>query len=97
MPDAYVLLNEQGRVAIGEAKTMNDLENPHTEAQVKAFLKRCAVAEGSTLVLIVPWPIERLARSILRHICSGGAFSGVETLVLSDANPTGSTIQLGSH
>ena len=42
VPDAYVDLNELGGVVIGEAKSLKDLENSHTEAQVTAFLKRCA-------------------------------------------------------
>ena len=44
VPDAYVVLNELGAVAIGEAKSLKDLENSHTEAQVTAFLRRCGLA-----------------------------------------------------
>ena len=67
VPDAYVLLNELGRVVIGEAKSLRDLENSHTGAQVTAFLRRCGIAEGSALILAVPWPVERLARALLTN------------------------------
>jgi len=86
VPDAYTMLDEQGRVVIGEAKSMGDLENPHTEAQVTAFLRRCGMAEGSAFVLAVPWPIERLARSLLTHFRDREELPEVETVVLSEMN-----------
>ena len=54
VPDTYVMLNERGKVVIGEAKRLRDLETAHTEAQVTAFLERCGMAEGSSLLLAVP-------------------------------------------
>ena len=91
VPDAYVLLNEQGRVVIGEAKSMGDLENPHTDAQVTAFLRRCGMAEGSAFILAVPWPLERLARAMLTNFQVREKLPHVETLVLSEANLMGTT------
>ena len=76
VPDAYVMLNERGGVVIGEAKSMRDLENSHTEAQVTAFLRRCGMAEGSAFILAVPWPVERLAMALLRKLsCQRGISS----------------------
>ena len=89
VPDAYVMLNEQGRVVIGEAKSMSDLENSHTEAQVTAFLRRCGKAEGSVFILAVPWPIERLARALLANLRVGEGLPQVETVVLSEMNQLG--------
>ena len=89
VPDAYVLLNEQGKVAIGEAKSMGDLENSRTDAQVTAFLRRCDMAEGSAFILAVPWPLERLARAMLTYFLSREKLPHVETVVLSEANRTG--------
>lgn len=86
VPDAYVMLNEQGRVVIGEAKSMKDLENPHAEAQVMAFLRRCDTAEGSAFILAVPWPIERLARALLTNFRVREGLRHVETVVLSEVN-----------
>ena len=86
VPDAYVMLSEQGRVVIGEAKSMGDLENSHTETQVVAFLRRCRDVEGSTFILAVPWPIERLARAFLTSLQAREGLSHVETIVMSEVN-----------
>ena len=80
------MLNEQGRVVIGEAKSMRDLENSHTEAQVTAFLRRCGMAEGSAFILAVPWPIERLARALLTNFRVREGLPQVEIVVLSEMN-----------
>lgn len=84
VPDAYVVLNELGAVVIGEAKSLKDLENSHTEAQVTAFLKRCGLAQGSTFILAVPWPVERLARTLLSSLQAREGMPYVDTVVLSE-------------
>ena len=86
VPDAYLKLNELGSVVIGEAKTLRDLENSHTEAQVTAFLRRCAMAEGSVLILAVPWPVERLARALLAHFRKKERLPHVKTVVVSEVS-----------
>ena len=86
VPDAYVALNEMGRVVIGEAKSLMDLENSHTEAQVTAFLRRCGMAESSTFILAVPWPVERLARALLASFQAKEGLSNVDTIVLSEVD-----------
>ena len=86
VPDAYVMLDELGKVVIGEAKSIGDLENSHTEAQVAAFLERCARAEGSVFILAVPWPIERLARALLTKFQIKDGLAHVETAVVSEMN-----------
>ena len=95
VPDAYVMLNEQGRVVIGEAKSMRDLENSHTEAQVTAFLRRCGMAEGSAFIVAVPWPIERLARALLTNFRVREGLPHVETVVLSEGNRMGTATTPG--
>ena len=84
VPDAYLTLNEEGRVVIGEAKSLGDLENSHTEAQVTAFLRRCGMEEDSTFILAVPWPVERLARVLLTNFQKTEQLPHVETVVLSE-------------
>ena len=95
VPDAYVMLNEQGRVVIGEAKSMRDLENSHTETQVTAFLRRCGMAEGSAFILAVPWPLERLARALLTNFRVREGLPQVETVVLSEMNQLGAATTSG--
>ena len=89
VPDAYVALNELRRVVIGEAKSLIDLENSHTEAQVTAFLRRCGMAEGSAFILAVPWPVARLARALLTSLQAREGLSHVETVVLSEEDQLG--------
>ena len=89
VPDAFVMLDALGRVVIGEAKSMRDLENSHTEAQVAAFLRRCGMSEGSAFILAVPWPVEKLAVALLMNFCVNEGLPHVKTVVLSEANPTG--------
>lgn len=91
VPDAYVMLDEQGRVVIGEAKSMGDMENSHTEAQIAAFLRRCGMAEGSAFILAVPWPIERLAGALLANYRIREGLPQVEIVVLSEMNRLGAT------
>ena len=86
VPDAYVALNELGRVVIGEAKSLTDLENSHTEAQVAEFLRRCGMTEGSAFILAVPWPVERLARALLTSLQASVGMSHVKAVVLSDVD-----------
>ena len=95
VPDAYVMLNEQGKVVIGEAKSLRDLENSHTEAQVTAFLRICGMAEGSAFMLAVPWPVERLARALLTNLRVREGLPHVETVVLSEANRMGTVTTSG--
>ena len=95
VPDAYVVLNELGRVIIGEAKSMSDLENSHAEAQFKAFLRRCGMTEGSFFVLAVPWPVERFARALLKSFWARVGLPHAETVVLSEANRMGTAAPLG--
>ena len=84
IPDAYVSLNMRGGIVIGEAKSMGDLENSHTEAQVAAFLRRCKLVEGSVFILAVPWPIERLARSFVTELQKRESLFDVEAIILSE-------------
>ena len=84
VPDAYIMLDELGRVVIGEAKSIGDLENSHTEAQVAAFLERCARVEDSAFLLAVPWPVERFARAFLTNLQVKEGLTNVETIVLSE-------------
>jgi hypothetical protein len=68
IPDLYARRDLVGGIIIGEAKTPRDLENHHTQAQLAAFLRKCAEDTGSVLVLATPWQSERTAKAVLRHV-----------------------------
>ena len=95
IPDAYLRLEDLGRVIIGEAKSFRDLENAHTEAQIIAFLRRCGMVKGSLFILAVPWPLERLARVLLTNFQGREQLHQVATVVLSEANTTGTASTTG--
>ena len=82
IPDLYAKHRPGVGVIIGEAKTARDLENPHTEAQIRGFLRTCAEETNSLFVLAVPWHMERFARSLVRSIQRRDNTCGVETMVL---------------
>ena len=84
VPDVYAIRSDRPAVVIGEAKTPGDLENSHTEAQLTAFLKRCAQQERSVFILAVHWPVERLAKSFLSQLQAREGLSHVDVVVLSE-------------
>lgn len=68
-PDVWAVDIPHTLTAIGEAKTTEDVENPHTERQLKAYLDYLATQPRPVLVIAVPWS------------CRAGAVMIVETLV----------------
>jgi len=82
VPDVYAQRLGPKTVIVGEAKTPRDLESRHTQAQLIAFLGHCTQVPGSVLVLAVPWPVTRFARSLLGAIQRHLGLPGVRTIVL---------------
>jgi hypothetical protein len=68
VPDIYYKSADGLLVVIGEAKTRSDLENTHTIAQFKSFLRYCQDYRPSMLVIAVPWDMVRLAKSMTHRI-----------------------------
>jgi len=80
--DAYIIKSDTQPLVIGEAKTVGDLERQHSLKQFGAYLEYCALHQGATLVLAVPWtivPSGREALSTLKRIHKAG---DVETIVI---------------
>jgi hypothetical protein len=65
-PDLFCQPCGRYETLIGEAKTAHDLERNHTEQQLDAFLRYCALFEFSLMVMAVPWDNVPLARWLLR-------------------------------
>lgn len=82
IPDAIVKLHHQYGVIIGEAKTWNDIETPHTESQLSEFLKFCSIHKASLLVLAVPWNKTILAQAILQDLMLEHSINNVDIKVL---------------
>lgn len=97
VPDAYVQLGDRASVAIGEAKSLRDFENAHTDAQTIAFLTRCGMTTDSVFVMAVPWPIERLAISTIERHRAALGLGDLRAIVISNANPTGQRVRTKAH
>ncbi|MGA2545395.1 MAG: hypothetical protein ABSF43_02515 [Rectinemataceae bacterium] len=82
VPDVIGHGLSDGLVVIGEAKTSGDLENLHTQEQLKAFLQYCAARPSSIFVLAVPWHMTRFARALLKSIGRRSGYESVSTVVL---------------
>lgn len=67
VPDLYVPALGDDFLIIGEAKTFKDVENKHTEEQIKAFLRRCAEVPKAYFIMAVPWHMTALAISIIKY------------------------------
>lgn len=67
IPDVYFW--HANRLIIGEAKTMNDFDRPHSRDQYTAYIKECENFFGeSTLVIGVPWQLVATAKNYFRRL-----------------------------
>ena len=64
-PDVYYEYNNQ--LFIGEAKTLNDFERPHSKAQLAAYLEQCYKYAGdATIVVSIPWQLMSTVKNYFR-------------------------------
>jgi hypothetical protein len=67
IPDVYYW--HADRLIIGEAKTINDFDRPHSREQYDAYMKECKNFFGrSTLVVSVPWQMVAAAKNYFRRL-----------------------------
>lgn len=67
IPDVYFWHSDQ--LIIGEAKTINDFERPHSRDQYNAYIKECKRFFGhATLVISVPWQMVATAKNYFRRL-----------------------------
>jgi hypothetical protein len=84
-PDVYVKSVGSLRVvALGEAKTAQDIENTHTIVQITEYLNYLKDYPSAYLMLAVPWHQSRLVRAIAQRIQRERAADGVSLIVLDD-------------
>lgn len=72
--------------AIGEAKTAGDLENDHTRAQLRAYLRHLRL-RGGVLVMTVPWTVDATARGMIAVAVTETGADQVEIVLLNDGAP----------
>lgn len=54
-PDAFAKDISTGRTIIGEAKTTNDIDNPHTHDQLASYFDYLRMQPEGELWMAVPW------------------------------------------
>lgn len=68
IPDVYAVSRSGGRILIGEAKTITDVESRNSREQYKAYLRFCAGNDSAGLLLAVPWTMVNCAKGLIRSI-----------------------------
>ncbi len=68
VPDVFTATAPNGLTVIGEAKTIGDVERPHSVEQIRAFLKYGSTCGNSVFVFAVPWPMSRFARALTKRL-----------------------------
>lgn len=66
VPDVYYC--RQGRLIIGEAKTLGDFDRKHSREQYAAYLRECHLFAGeSKFIIAVPWQLMITAKNYLKR------------------------------
>ena len=81
VPDLYAKFLSSTEQIIGEAKTASDLDTQHTEKQITAFLRYCAINQNTILILAVPWDLVRYTRSLIKYWKRQSQIENVRTFV----------------
>jgi len=82
VPDVFTASGPHCQTIIGEAKTTNDVERPHSVEQIKAFLRYCSIHENAVFVFAVPWSMSRYAKSLLKRLQQQTDASMVKIVVI---------------
>ena len=71
VPDVFFWNGEQ--LIIGEAKTFEDFDRPHSLAQYDAYMQECHDFPGTAILIIsVPWQLVFTARNYFRRMKAKG-------------------------
>jgi hypothetical protein len=68
VPDVFTASAPHSRKIVGEAKTIRDIERPHSVEQIKAFLRYCSIHEDAVFVFAAPWSMSRYAKALLKRL-----------------------------
>ena len=67
IPDVYFWHSNQ--LIIGEAKTLDDFDRPHSREQYNAYIEECKRFCGqATLIISVPWQLVATAKNYFRRL-----------------------------
>lgn len=80
VPDVFATDVPTTMTVIGEAKTRQDLERSHSQAQISAFLRFLAATTNGVFILSVPLTAGATARRIAQ--IAGQSFLGATTKII---------------
>jgi len=83
-PDLYASDAPTTRVIIGEAKTAQDLETPHSRQQINAYAQHLAMYPGSTFILAVPWHLRGRAHALMSQAVVSACADQITLVVIDD-------------
>lgn len=73
-----------GKLFIGEAKTLDDFDRPHSKAQFQSYMHECEMFSGkATIIVAVPWELSISAKNHLNYLKSKLS-KDIEVVVLTD-------------
>ena len=71
---------------IGEAKTINDFDKPHSKAQYKAYLQECQNFSGKSILIIsVPWQLMISAKNYFK-LLSRDMGKKIRIIIINEIN-----------
>ena len=81
-PDIYY--NHNNTLIIGEAKTINDIDNIHSRSQYISYLQECQKFQGkSYLIVCSSWTVSMMFKNLLKYIKRMNNFT-TTVIVLSE-------------
>ena len=86
VPDVYASDVPTTFRLIGEAKTIEDLETPHTILQLSAFFRHVTVC-GGALAVAVPWAAIGTARRVVHDVAAAEGCGAVEYTIIDEISP----------
>lgn len=84
IPDLFVYRTVHYGIILGEAKTFYDIENKHTEDQIKTFLKYLVQIENGIFVFTIPWQMSRFAKNYLKYLQKQTGAMTVNIVILTE-------------
>lgn len=73
-PDLYY--NHDDTLIIGEAKTDEDFDRPHSIAQYRSYMKECEMFSGRAIIILsCSWRVSPAFANLIRNIRRSGSYN----------------------
>jgi len=82
LPDLYAHCNKEDLIIIGEAKTVNDVENRHSLEQYINYLEFCTKQNNAILIFAVPWTRVACLKNRINNLKKRFCISNIDPIYL---------------